>query len=98
MGIVRPVCEHFPYATMFFIPFILLSAFIIMNLFIAIIINATTESREQEIKKQEQGEMEAEQAAQLEEEDKFLLVCEQLKLLNESVNEIKSQLANPEER
>ena len=83
---------------MFFIPFILLSAFIIMNLFIAIIINATTESREQEIKKQEQGEMEAEQAAQLEEEDKFLLVCEQLKLLNESVNEIKSQLANPEER
>lgn len=42
--------------------------------------------------------MEAEQAAQLEEEDKFLLVCEQLKLLNESVNEIKSQLANPEER
>ncbi len=69
-----------------------------MNLFIAIIINATTESREQEIKKQEQGEMEAEQAAQLEEEDKFLLVCEQLKLLNESVNEIKSQLANPEER
>ncbi len=98
MGSVRPVCEHFPYATMFFIPFILLSAFIIMNLFIAIIINATTESREQEIKKQEQGEMEAEQAAQLEEEDKFLLVCEQLKLLNESVNEIKSQLANPEER
>lgn len=94
MGIVRPVCEHFPYATLFFIPFVLLSAFIIMNLFIAIIINATTESREQEIKKLRQEEMEAEQAAHLEEEDKFLLIHEQLKLLNESVNEIKSQLTN----
>ncbi len=60
--------------------------------FIAIIINATTEKQGAGNQKQEQGEMEAEQAAQLEEEDKFLLVCEQLKLLNESVNEIKANL------
>lgn len=47
MGIVRPVCEQFPYAPFFFVPFVLISAFIIMNLFIAIIIGAMSEAREQ---------------------------------------------------
>lgn len=47
MGIVRPVCEQFPFAPWFFVPFVLISAFIIMNLFIAIIIGAMSEAREQ---------------------------------------------------
>lgn len=46
MGIVRPICEQFPYAAFFFVPFVLLSAFIIMNLFIAVIINAMNDARE----------------------------------------------------
>jgi voltage-gated sodium channel len=40
MGISRPVMEHFPYAWMFFIPFILVATFTMLNLFIAIIVNA----------------------------------------------------------
>ena len=40
MGIARPVMEHFPYAWAFFIPFILVATFTILNLFIAIIVNA----------------------------------------------------------
>lgn len=47
MGIVRPVCVQFPQAAFFFVPFVLISAFIIMNLFIAIIIGAMSEAREQ---------------------------------------------------
>jgi len=40
MGIMRPVMEVFPYAWAFFIPFILIATFTMLNLFIAIIVNA----------------------------------------------------------
>lgn len=40
MGIARPVMDHFPYAWAFFIPFILIATFTMLNLFIAIIVNA----------------------------------------------------------
>ena len=39
MGIVRPVMEAYPYAWLFFIPFILVATFTMLNLFIAIIVN-----------------------------------------------------------
>ena len=39
MGVVRPVMEEFPWAWAFFIPFILLATFTMLNLFIAIIVN-----------------------------------------------------------
>lgn len=40
MGIVRPVMETYPYAWLFFLPFILLTTFTMLNLFIAVIVNA----------------------------------------------------------
>ena len=40
MGIVRPLMDVFPYACVFFIPFILIATFTMLNLFIAIIVNA----------------------------------------------------------
>ncbi|WP_018952394.1 ion transporter [Thioalkalivibrio sulfidiphilus] len=39
MGIARPVMETHPYAWVFFVPFILVATFTILNLFIAIIVN-----------------------------------------------------------
>ncbi|GAB3307958.1 ion transporter [Epidermidibacterium keratini] len=39
MGIVRPVMEEHPYAWLFFVPFILASAFTMLNLFIAVIVD-----------------------------------------------------------
>ena len=39
MGIARPVMDAFPWAWLYFVPFILLSAFTILNLFIGIIVN-----------------------------------------------------------
>ncbi|MEQ8604823.1 MAG: ion transporter [Marivibrio sp.] len=40
MGIVRPVMEQFPYAWAFFVPFILLTTFAVLNLFIAIVVDS----------------------------------------------------------
>lgn len=39
MGIARPVMELHPYAWVFFVPFILLATFTVLNLFIAVIVN-----------------------------------------------------------
>ncbi len=46
MGIVRPVMEEFPYAWAFFVPFILITSFIVLNLFIGVIVNAMAEATE----------------------------------------------------
>lgn len=39
MGIVRPICEIYPYAWLFFIPFVLISTFVILNVLITVIVN-----------------------------------------------------------
>lgn len=48
MGIVRPVMENFPYAWAFFVPFILIATFTMLNLFIAIIVSAMQSYSEEE--------------------------------------------------
>lgn len=40
MGIVRPVMEVFPYAWLFFVPFILVTTFATLNLLIGVIVNS----------------------------------------------------------
>lgn len=40
MGIVRPVMERFPYAWLFFVPFILVTTFTTLNLLVAVLVNA----------------------------------------------------------
>jgi voltage-gated sodium channel len=40
MGIVRPVMVSFPYAWAFFVPFIVVTTFAVLNLFIGIVVNA----------------------------------------------------------
>jgi voltage-gated sodium channel len=52
MGIVRPIMETFPAAWLFFVPFILLTSFIVLNLFIAIIVTAMHESQDEESHKE----------------------------------------------
>jgi len=48
MGIVRPVMAEFPYAWAFFVPFIVIATFTILNLFIGIIVSTMQELREAE--------------------------------------------------
>ena len=48
MGIVRPVMVEHPWAWAFFVPFIIVTAFAVLNLFVAIIVNAmSTEAFEE---------------------------------------------------
>ena len=48
MGIVRPVMEQYPNAWLIFVPFILMTSFAVINLFIAVIVNAMTEQSQAE--------------------------------------------------
>ena len=48
MGIVRPVMDEYPYAWTFFIPFIVVTTFTVLNLFIGIIVDAIARVTEQD--------------------------------------------------
>ncbi|CAM5186042.1 ion transporter [Alishewanella longhuensis] len=52
MGISRPVMEQFPYAWAFFVPFILIATFTMLNLFIAVIVNAVQSMHDEEHKEE----------------------------------------------
>lgn len=43
MGIARPVIAQFPFAWMYFVSFILVSSFIVMNVIVGIVVNAIAE-------------------------------------------------------
>ena len=54
MGIARPVMDAYPYAWIFFVAFILVSTFTMLNLFIAIIVNAMQSQQSEEARHTEQ--------------------------------------------
>jgi voltage-gated sodium channel len=68
MGIVRPVMEVYPWAWAFFVPFILVATFTMLNLFIAIIVNTmqTMHDQEKEETLEAMRSLTAEEAAGLE--------------------------------
>lgn len=87
MGIVRPVMEQYPYAWAFFVPFILLATFTMLNLFIAIIVN-TMQSMHHAEHVEERDHIEATvqaEGAQLEHE---------VRALRAELRELKALLAN----
>lgn len=64
MGIVRPTMEIYPLAWVFFVPFIIITSFAVLNLFIGIIVDAMQTSQEkprteakEEIKQFTKGEL-----------------------------------------
>ncbi len=48
MGIVRPVMKEFPFAWAFFVPFIVITAFSVLNLFIGLLVNTMQSAVEAE--------------------------------------------------
>ncbi|MGJ8622937.1 MAG: ion transporter [Yoonia sp.] len=48
MGIVRPVMEVYPYAWAFFIPFIMVTTFAVVNLLVGLIVNSMQDAHAQE--------------------------------------------------
>ncbi|WP_146347616.1 ion transporter [Phaeobacter marinintestinus] len=48
MGIVRPVMEVYPYAWVFFVPFIMITTFAVVNLLVGLIVNSMQEAHDAE--------------------------------------------------
>ena len=48
MGIVRPILETYPYAWAFFVPFILVTTFAVVNLVVGLIVNSMQEAHAEE--------------------------------------------------
>ncbi|GAB2928340.1 ion transporter [Rheinheimera gaetbuli] len=84
MGIARPVMEQFPYAWVFFVPFILIATFTMLNLFIAVIVNAVQSMHDEEHKE----EHDAKQATQQQ-----LLV--QMQQLQQELQQLRTELKKP---
>lgn len=55
MGIVRPVMEVYPYAWAFFVPFILMTTFAVMNLIVGLIVNSMQEAASEEVREEAQA-------------------------------------------
>ena len=55
MGVVRPTMELFPWAWIFFIPFIIITSFAVLNFFIGIIVDSMqiVQNREENVSKEE---------------------------------------------
>ena len=51
MGIVRPVMKVYPYAWIFFVPFIMVTSFAVINLFIGVIVDAMQTVQEERVEK-----------------------------------------------
>jgi voltage-gated sodium channel len=81
MGIVRPVLTEFPFAWAFFVPFIIITTFSVLNLFIAVIVSAMQSRHHEE---QEQENVSAHKEREL--------LLEQVKLLRSEVAAIRAQL------
>ena len=85
MGIARPVMEQFPYAWVFFVTFILIATFTMLNLFIAIIVNAMQTFSEGETKEMVTAVVEARDHI---EDD----LHSEIRLLRNEIAELKSAL------
>src|SRR5262245_29347049 len=84
-GVVRPIMEKYPYAWLFFIPFIVGTTFTILNLFIGIIVNAI------------QSEHDKEQAVEREAERQLVHaeaepLAAEIRLLREKVDTLQREL------
>lgn len=82
MGIVRPVMEVYPGAWAFFVPFIAVTAFMVLNLFIGVIVSAMQEEVESEAAEDRKTLHEEQQAVERE-----------VKALRAEVAEIHGMLA-----
>jgi len=78
MGIVRPVLEVYPLAWLFFVPFILITTFTTLNLFIAVIVNAMQAEHDREV-----------EAAEAEAKGERSLLLEELQAVRRELAELR---------
>ena len=85
MGIVRPVMEVYPHAWAYFLPFILVATFTMLNLLMAVIVNAV-----QDVQQAEMEHAQEQITAQVHNETEILQ--QELALMREDMGEIKALL------
>ncbi len=94
MGIARPVMEQFPYAWLFFVPFILVATFTMLNLFIAIIVNTMQTFTEEEHALERQQDKLAEQAEQQQLHLELVAIRQELQQLRSELAGRSQSVAN----
>ena len=52
MGIVRPVMEVYPYAWVFFVPFIMVTTFAVVNLLVGLIVNSMQDAHQEDTREE----------------------------------------------
>ncbi|WP_295504600.1 ion transporter [Limnohabitans sp. Rim8] len=87
MGIARPVMEQVPWAWAFFILFILFATFTMLNLFIAIIVNAMQTFQESEHQRTLDNTAQEKKSSEQE-------LHQEVKILREELREIKTMLSS----
>ncbi len=86
MGIVRPVMDLYPYAWAFFVPFILLTSFVVLNLFIGIVVSAMQSEHDKEVA--EEREIAAQTAR-----DEAADLQSEMRMLRSELLSIRTELA-----
>jgi voltage-gated sodium channel len=86
MGIVRPVMEVFPAAWAFFVPFIVITSFSVLNLFIALIVNSM-----QSLKSETKNSL-REEAVVAHDEREVLL--QRIETLTDEVRQLRGEFRN----
>lgn len=84
MGISRPVMEVFEWAWIYFVPFVLIASFLIMNVVVGIVVNAISEVSALEVKEEIQ---EAAKEGSRQEQ-----ILEEVRLLKEQLNKVEALL------
>jgi len=85
MGIVRPVMEKYPYAWAFFVPYIIMTTFAVLNLFIGVVVNAMQTEHEKGLAEEREAEREM-----LHQETEPII--EEMKRLRAEISELKQHL------
>ncbi len=84
-GIVKPTVDLFPWALLFFIPYIFVTSFAVLNLFIGIIVDAMQEDREEAMEQYHEAEETAQQ-------DRFDQMMSEIRALRSKVTELNESL------
>jgi len=105
MGISRPVMEVYPYAWVFFVPFILVATFTMLNLFIAIIVNTMQTFTEEEHALARAQDKQAQEQEQLQMHEELKAIRQELQQLQTlirssagSASSTQLNQSNPESR
>ena len=91
MGIVRPVMDVFPLAWLYFIPFILLTTFAVLNLFIAVVVDAMQEMHRVEDEQKTGTEEVSLESRSSDEAHSTALILSELRELRAEVADLRAQ-------